>query len=510
MPPVHSPEINAISETSVAESNGQLIFDPGEKGGGGILRKVVVSIVILVAVSFTAWKINYNLGNPIATAKGKRQSSGGDRATPVLVAIAQQKTMPIYLTGLGTVTPYSLVTIKSRVDGELVSVNVREGQRVHKGQLLAQIDPAPYAAAAAQVEGQLSRDKATANYAGLQADRYHSLYQAGVVSRDSEQLQTANAGQTAGAVEADVAALRAAKVNLAYTRITSPIDGVVGLRQVDAGNIVRAADATGLLIITQVQPITVIFTLAEDELPQVQSALKGGDKLEVEAYDRSQATRLAKGKLLTLDNLVDVTTGTDKAKAAFDNRDNTLFPNQFVNIRLLLKQRKDSIVIPAAAVQSGSQGNFVYVMKKGDPPAMEEGGENSKSGKVGKDKHKHQSASAPNVASAVSDGAEEKGKYYVEVRSITIDVTEGDQVIVGRGLASGEQVVIDGLEKLRDLAKVTPAKEFATEEKRSKKSGERLGESQPTHEGRGPSGTEPAGEPKAGTGESEHHHRHKP
>jgi multidrug efflux system membrane fusion protein len=380
--------------------------------------------------------------------------------------------MPIFLTGLGTVTAYNSVTVKSRVDGQLISVTVREGQKVRKGQLLAQIDPEPYGAAVAQAEGQLARDVATAHYASVESERYDALFKAGVIAQNSQQLQAANAGQSAGAVEADKAAIRAAKVNLAYTRITSPIDGVVGLRQVDPGNLIHAADSTGLLLLTQVQPISVIFTLPEEQLPQVQQMLLKGVTLSVEAWDRSQTVRLATGKLVTLDNQVDVTTGTDKVKAVFDNRDNALFPNQFVNIRLILQQRADALVIPSAAIQSGSQGSFVYVMKKGDPPAREDGGA-AKSGATGGGEHKHKHEAAATAASpaaeapapaAEADDPSAKSKpaekkYYVEVRPIVIDVTEGSQVIIGSGLAAGEQVVIDGVEKLKNGSKVSPQKE---------------------------------------------------
>jgi multidrug efflux system membrane fusion protein len=488
---VDLPETIDLEHPASPASSAELSPDSDAGGGSGIARKLVVLLVILGVVSFTAWKIYGNLSDPTATSGGgKKQSGGGDRAVPVTMSSVQQKTMPIYLNGLGTVTAYYSVTIKTRVDGELMSVNVGEGQKVKKGQLLAQIDPGPYAAALAQAEGQLAKDKATANYASVEAERYTKLFNAGVVSQDSQQIQAASAGQSEGAIQADKATIQAAKVNLAYTRINSPIDGVVGLRQVDPGNIVHAGDTTGMLLVTQLQPVSVIFTLPEDELPQVQQTLLKGAKLDVEAYDRTQKTRLATGKLLTLDNQIDTTTGTDKVKAVFDNKGNTLFPNQFVYVRLILEQRPDTLVIPSAAVQTGAKGNFVYVVKKGDPPAKSDDSKSGSdkgdsSGKSGSG-HKHEHKDKPEAAAAPAagdGGAGDKGgdkKYYVEVRPITIDVTEGTQVIVSGGLAAGEQVVIDGLEKLKNGTKVTPK----SGDKSSKEGGAAADAARPDSEGK--------------------------
>ena len=451
-------------------------YDSKPGGGKGIVRKLLVLSVILAAVGVTAWKIHANLSDPTpSSSAGKRQSGSGDRAVPVTTSSVQQKTMPIYLTGLGTVTAYYSVTIKTRVDGELMSVNVREGQKVKKGQPLAQIDSGPYAAALAQAEGQLAKDEATSAYAKVESDRYTKLFKAGVVSQDSQQTQAANAGQSEGAIQADKATIQAAKVNLAYTRITSPIDGVVGLRLVDPGNIVHAADSTGLLLVTQFQPISVIFTLPEDELPQVRQTLLKSTKLVVEAYDRSQKTLLATGKLLTLDNQIDTATGTDKVKAVFDNKDNALFPNQFVNIRLILEQRADALVVPSAAVQTGTKGNFVYVVKKGDPPKPDDvklgaADSSSKSGGGHKHEHKPEAGTLVPEDSDAGDKAESK-KYYAEVRPITIGATEGPEVIVSGGVAEGEQVVIDGLEKLKSGSKVVPKKDTSKAGAKSSKEG---------------------------------------
>ena len=476
MPPAHLPERVDLEPQELSAPQSLDMPPPSNPGvSGGIRRKLLVLLVISGVVGLAAWKIHSNLSEPVASKQGRRSGSG-DRAVPVTAVPVQQKTMPVYLTGLGTVTAYYSVTIKTRVDGQLTVVNVREGQHVRKGQLLAQIDPNPYAAALAQAQGQLSKDKATAAFDNIEVARYTALFDAGVVTQDSQQTQVANAGQIAGAVQVDKAAIQAAKVNLDYTRITSPIDGVVGLRQVDPGNIVHAADATGLLLVTQLQPISVIFTLPEDQLPQVQRLLPERAKLEVEAYDRSQTTLLATGKLLSLDNQIDTATGTDKIKAVFDNKDEVLFPNQFVNVRLILQQRPDTLVIPSAAVQTGSQGNFVFVMKKGGVPKPDVTDAKSGSAKSGSE-HRHQHSVADAAAPAANDGkmggkAADGEKYHVEVRPIVIDVTEGSQVIVSSGLAAGEQVVIDGVEKLKNGSQVSPRKDTAKSGHKSSKGGD--------------------------------------
>jgi len=239
--------------------------EPEPESSGFGFRKWLVLLVIALVVGAAVWKIRKNTEEQ--GKQDRKMSQMLDRPMPVQIVNVQQKTMPIFLTQLGTVTAYNTVTVKSRVDGQLIRVNVQEGQRVRKGQLLAEIDPAPYQAALAQAQGQLARDQAQHTNDQAQSGRYSALFQAGVVSRESAQIQEAAAGQSAGAIQADQAAIQAAKVNLNYTRITSPIDGVVGLRQVDPGNIVHASDTTGLLVVTQLQPIAVVFTIPEDSLP---------------------------------------------------------------------------------------------------------------------------------------------------------------------------------------------------------------------------------------------------
>jgi len=409
---------------------------PSEQPKGSAARKWIVLLVIVAVVGAAVWKIRRN-------AKDQNSiqlimEAQADRPTPVQVSAVQQKTMPIFLTALGTVTAYNTVTIKTRVDGQLMLVPVREGQSVSQGQVLAEIDPKPYQAALEQAQGQLVKDQANAVNARAEAARYTALLQAGVTSKETQQLQASNAGQAEGSIAADQAAIEAAKVNLGYTKILSPINGVVGLRQVDPGNIVHAADTSGLLVVTQLQPIAVIFTLPEDQLPEVLKRTRAGNKLPVEAFDRADSTHLASGTLLTVDNQIDTTTGTLKAKAIFDNHDGALFPNQFVNIRLILQEKQNAVVIPASALQTGSQGNFVYLLKQGQPPAN-----------LAEKKKDTDQQPLPELA-------ENQSNYYVEAQTVNVALTEGTQVILNGGVKLGDQVVIDGQEKLKNGSKVFP------------------------------------------------------
>jgi multidrug efflux system membrane fusion protein len=426
---------------------------PGPANSGGWWRKVLLVVILLACVAFGYWRIRGNKAD--ANKEEQKTAAAANRAIPVTVAPVASKTMPIYFTALGTVTAYNSVTIKTRVDGQLLSVNVREGQQVKQGQLLAMIDPRPYAAAVAQAEGQLAKDEAAAHNNEAEANRYRALYEAGVVSKESEQAQISNSGQSVGTLDADRAAIQAAKVNVAYTRITSPINGVVGLRQVDPGNIVHAADSTGLILVTQLQPISVIFTLPEDQLPEVLKLMRAGKKLVVDAYDRNQSTHLAQGTLLTVDNQIDTTTGTVKGKAVFNNTDGALFPNQFVNVRLILEQRENSLVIPAAALQTGSNGNFVYVVKEGNPPHQPDDN-GKKSGRGAKSESAASDAAAPEDEGASGPPKPAGPKYYVDVQNVVVDLTEGAQIILKSGVNPGDQVVTDGQEKLKRYGKVSP------------------------------------------------------
>jgi membrane fusion protein, multidrug efflux system len=425
--------------------------EPEEPKGSGF-RKWIVVLVVLLAVGAAVWKIRKNAQEQVA--QGEQMAAEADRPIPVQVTAVQQKTMPIYLTELGTVTAYYTVTVKSRVDGQLIQIPVREGQSVRKGQLLAEIDPAPFQAALAQAQGQLVKDQANEVNMRAEANRYRALYDAGVVSKESSDAQVSNAGQAVGSIAADKAAIEAAKVNLDYTKITSPIDGVVGLRQVDPGNIVHATDTNGLLVVTQLQPITVVFTLPEDNLPEVLDLMRGGRKLTVDAYDRAGVTHLATGTVLTVDNQIDTTTGTVKVKAVFDNKDGALFPNQFVNIRLILQQRSNALVVPASAVQSGSIGNFVFVVKPGDPPADLQT-DNGPHGVPGGGKV-HPEGKTDATPQVTDSSQKDMPHYYAVAQPVKVDLTEGSQVILAGGVNPGDQVVVDGQERLKNGSRVIP------------------------------------------------------
>jgi len=316
----------------------------------------------------------------------------------------------VFYTGLGAVTPLATVTVRSRVDGQIMSVRYREGDTVHKGDLLVEIDDRPYQAALTQVEGQLIRDQATLENARIDLARYQQLVPLKAVPEQQLATQQATVHQSEGVVKFDQGLIDSARVNLAYTRITAPVSGRVGLRLVDPGNIVHAADTNGLVVITQMDPTSVIFTISEDQLQAVLGKVAAGRTLTVEAYDRAGTTRLAQGSLSTLDNQVDPTTGTIKLRATFANQKGVLFPNQFVNARLLIEDKRGVTLVPTAAVQRNAQATYAYVVK---------------------------------------------ADSTVTVRPITVGTIEGDDAEIASGLAPGDVVVVTGVDKLQEGSRVS-------------------------------------------------------
>ena len=333
----------------------------------------------------------------------------GMPATPVTAATARKGDIGVYFTGLGAVTPIYTVTVTSRVDGQLMNVYYKEGQTVHKGDLLAQIDPRPFQVQLTQAEGQLIKDQANLQNARVDLARYQELIKRNAVAEQQLATQQALVVQDEGIVKTDQGLIDSAKLNLVYSRITSPITGRVGLRLVDPGNIVLAAGNTPLMVLTQIEPITVIFTISEDQLPAVVKKFGGGQKLPVDAYDRDLKKKLSQGTLLTMDNQIDQTTGTLKLRAIFDNKDDALFPNQFVNARLLVEEKKGVTLVPTAAIQRTSQKTFVYLVKP---------------------------------------------DQTVTVRDVVLGTTEGDEAEVVSGLVPGDVAVTTGVDKLQEGTKV--------------------------------------------------------
>jgi len=335
----------------------------------------------------------------------------GPPTMPVGVAAAQRRDMPYYLTGLGSVTAFYTVNVKSRVDGQLEEVKFKEGDNVKQGELLAVIDPRPYEVQLSEAQATLSKDEASLRDAKTILERYKALFkESGAVSQQQIDTQQATVDELEGTVRNDQALIDNAKLQITYSHITAPISGKIGLRQVDPGNIVHATDANPMFVITQLQPIAVLFTLPEDNLPSVSQHMKQGS-LSVDVYSRDDLTKLATGKLQTIDNQIDPTTGTGKLKAVFENKDSQLWPNQFVNVRLLLEVRKNSTVIPAAAIQRGPQGTYVFVVKQ--------------------DK-------------------------TVDIRPVTVAFTQQNLANIASGISPGEIVVTDGQDKLQAGSKVEP------------------------------------------------------
>jgi multidrug efflux system membrane fusion protein len=367
-------------------------------------------MALVLAVGYGAWRFHQSRASvqpqdPPSAGRGR----AGSFSIPVVIAMAERADLPVYLNGLGSVAAFNTVTVRSRVDGQIIQVPFREGQFVHQGDLLVEIDPRPFQVQLDQAQGQLARDAAQLQNAKANYNRAVALFKEGVIPKEQLDSQQAQVGQFEGAIRADQAVMDTAKLQLTFSRITAPISGRVGLRLQDAGNIVRANDANGLLVITQLQPIAVLFSLPQDQLPEVYKKLRAGTPLPVEAYDRDDRTKLETGKLLTIDNQIDSTTGTYKLKAVFANSDNALFPNQFVNVHLLLDTRRGLSVVPAAAIQRGPQGSFVFV---------------------------------------VTNGATAK------MRPVTVAMMARNMAGISAGLEAGDAVVVDGQDKLQDGTKV--------------------------------------------------------
>jgi multidrug efflux system membrane fusion protein len=379
------------------------------------LNASVEEILKVRAIHKAALSLGFALllcGALASCSRGQKdaKASGPPPPVPVGVATVKQRDFPVYLTGLGSVTAFNTVSLKTRIDGQITQVNFVEGQDVKEGELLIQIDPRPYQVALEQAQANLQRDEAQLNNAKVQYERMKALYEGGVIAKQDLDTQEASFGQYEGTIAADKAAIDNAKLNLAYTRITSPINGRIGLRQVDIGNYVTAASGSSMAVITQMRPIAIIFTLPEDQLQAVRERMQKGT-LQVDVYSRDDQSKLSTGKLLTIDNLIDPTTGTAKFKAVFENPDNNLWPNQFVNVHLLLETRKDAVTAPVSAIQRGPQGTFVYLLDDNNT---------------------------------------------VQVRPVQLALTQGNTVVIASGLQAGERVVTDGQEKLQAGSRVTP------------------------------------------------------
>jgi membrane fusion protein, multidrug efflux system len=383
--------------------------------GEGSSRSAWLMVILLAVVAggvfwyFHSRAAQANNGAALNT--GDLAGAPTDGPVPVVVATAHRGDLPIYLNGLGTVTAFNTVTVKSRVDGQIVKINFTEGQYVKEGDALIEIDPRPYQVQLEQAEGQLAKDQAQLKDAQVDYGRYQLLYKEGVIPKQQLDTQQAQVGTYEGAIKADMATIDNAKLQITYAHITAPISGRVGLRLVDMGNIVHATDTNGLLVITQLQPISVLFSLPQDQLPEVLARMRSDKRLAVDAYDRDNREKIATGKLLTIDNQIDITTGTYKLKAVFDNSKNELFPNQFVNVHLLVDTKRNVVLVPTTAVLRGPQGTYVF-------------GVNSKNS--------------------------------VAVKTVKVADTTGNVAGIASGLADGDVVVVDGQDKLKDGIVVDP------------------------------------------------------
>src|SRR5665213_3597705 len=376
-------------------------------------KRGLIWVVFLLAVAGVAGYAVWRAMHPVTVARGAGGGGGGRGApvgpVPVVVAKVTRSSIPVYLNGLGNVTAFYTVTVKSRVDGQIMKVDFNEGDLVHEGQVLIEIDPRPYQVQLELAQGTLARDQALLNNSKLDLQRYQTLLAQDAIPKQQLDTQTALVAQYEGNIKQDTANIDSAKLNLTYAKVTAPITGVVGLRQVDPGNIVHASDTNGMIVITQLQPIAVLFTIPEDNLPQVTQKLRAGAHLPVDAYNRDNSKKLASGVLVTLDNQIDSTTGTSKLKAVFPNTDNALFPQQFVNIRLLVDTLGNQQVVPNVAVQNGQQGTFVYIV-------------------------------------------DEDSRVHLKPVQVGIVTQTSSQIL--SGLTDGDRVVVDGTDRLIEGARV--------------------------------------------------------
>ncbi|ANI82249.1 MdtA/MuxA family multidrug efflux RND transporter periplasmic adaptor subunit [Kosakonia oryzae] len=380
-------------------------------------RRTLVAVVVIAAAGAAWYHFSHQEATPSSSATGhmQRQAGGGRHGMrggalpPVQAATATRESVPRYLSGLGTITATNTVTVRSRVSGQLMALHFQEGQQVNAGDLLAEIDPSEFKVALAQAQGQLAKDKATLANARRDLARYQQLVKTSLVSRQDLDTQQALVTESEGTVKADEASVASAQLQLDWSRITAPISGRVGLKQVDIGNQISSSDTTGIVVLTQTHPIDLVFTLPESDIATVVQAQKAGQPLVVEAWDRTNKQKLSSGSLLSLDNQIDATTGTIKLKARFNNQDDALFPNQFVNARMLVATQQDAVVIPAAALQMGNEGNFVWVVNENN---------------------------------------------QVSKHIVTPGIQDSQKVVIAAGLSAGDRVVTDGIDRLTEGAKV--------------------------------------------------------